>query len=118
MNNDLKSLPVYIGEDDILNLINNHYESCQNIISLYLDSNQERMGCTPLISFYILKALCDCEVSNDIDYEKYETEETKFENNHLINEMNREYRQRLAELSNIDTIVEAKVINRYTKVRK
>ena len=118
LNNDLKSLPVYIGENDILNLINNHYESCQNIISLYLDSNQERMGCTPLISFYILKALCDCEVSNDIDYEKYETEETKFENNHLINEMNREYRQRLAELSNIDTIVEAKVINRYTKVRK
>ena len=118
LNNKLNNLSNYTVKDDVVILVTKYYESCLNIINLYLDTDQERLGCTPLISFYCLKALSDCETNDTMDYDKYNTEEVMVENNHLVSEINREYCQRLAELSDIDNIIKTRLINCYPRIRK
>lgn len=111
LNEKLNKLPKYTGKQDVIDLITIDYDTCNNILSLEKSIPKNGNDCTPIISFYILKTLIECENikmvnSTNSFYESYNIELKKIEYQDLIKEANKEFRRRLEDFSNINKILE------------
>lgn len=105
-----------------LNSLPNHnaaidYETSKNI--MVLATEPERYECTPLISFYILKALIDCQTTELTNYkDRYNLEAIKLSQEKIITMINEKYSWQLVKLINIDEYIEESLANKYTRVKK